>query len=104
MANEILGSPCRHQPDINSQPIGQQSSPLGRNRWRIVLLKHHCGLSHGAEILPDDSANGSRLEYKRSFENESNTVSAKSLDCCRKYTQRGNQWAPHGIIISFWPP
>jgi hypothetical protein len=45
-ALEILGSPPRHQSDVGPQPIRQQPSLLGGNRWRAELLKHHCGVTH----------------------------------------------------------
>ena len=41
------------------------------------------------EILQSTVSSDSRLKYKRSFENESNTASAKDRDCCGKATNVG---------------
>ena len=47
-----------------------------------MLLKHRCGLSHGAGRSSRwTTSSVYRLKYKRSFENESNTWSAKGRDC-----------------------
>ena len=42
-AVEILGSPCRHEPDVTPQRIGSISSPLHRNRRRTVLVEQRHG-------------------------------------------------------------
>jgi hypothetical protein len=57
-----------NKPDAGPQPIGQNSSSLGRDRWPDVFFEHHWGLCHGAIILRPTASSDSQLNYKRSFE------------------------------------